>query len=145
MRIFRSIAAIVAGLGFMSATTTVGMLVTSAAFGETREGISAPTPPSEFFYVSLIVLGMGGVIGGWLAARIATFAPYGHAAAMAAIVAVVSIELSRGSASGARTARMVSVRYWPGCGHRHSPRRKASLSRQRSAGESGLILRTMSV
>ncbi len=93
MRILRSIAAIVAGLGFMSATTTVGMLVTSVAFGETREGISAPTPPSEFFYVSLIVLGMGGVIGGWLAARIATFAPYGHAAAMAGIVAVVSIEL----------------------------------------------------
>lgn len=77
----------------MSATTTVGMLVTSAAFGETRDGISAPAPPGGFFYVSLIVLGIGAVIGGWLAARIATFAPYGHAAAMAAIVAVLTIEL----------------------------------------------------
>lgn len=93
MRIIRSFAAILAGLGFMSATTTVGMLVTSAAFGETRDGISVPAPSSGFFYVSLIVLGVGAVIGGWLAARIATFAPYGHAAAMAAIVAVLTIEL----------------------------------------------------
>ncbi len=93
MRLIRSVAAVIMGLGFMSATTTVGMLVTSVAFGETREGISAPAPPSGFFYVSLIVLGMGAVVGGWLAARIATFAPYGHAAAMAAIVAVLSIEL----------------------------------------------------
>jgi hypothetical protein len=93
MRFIRSVAAVIAGLGFMSATTTVGMLVTSVAFGETRDGISAPAPPTGFFYVSLIVLGIGAVIGGWLAARIAAFAPYGHAAAMAAIVAVLTIEL----------------------------------------------------
>lgn len=96
MRILRSIAAIVAGLGFMSATTTVGMLVASVAFGETRKGISAPAPPDGYFYVSLVVLGMGAVVGGWLAARIATFAPYGHAAAMAALVAILSIVLATG-------------------------------------------------
>lgn len=96
MRILRSLAAIVAGLGFMSATTTVGMLVASVAFGETRKGISAPAPPGGYFYVSLVVLGMGATVGGWLAARIATFAPYGHAAAMAAIVALLSIELATG-------------------------------------------------
>jgi hypothetical protein len=97
MRILRSVAAIVAGLGFMSTTTTVGMLVAAVAFGETREGISAPAPPGGYFYVSLVVLGMGAIVGGWLAARIAMFAPYGHAAAMAAIVAVLSIELATGA------------------------------------------------
>ena len=94
MRIIRSIAAIILGLGFMLATTTVGMLVMSVAFGDTRKGISPPTAPGGYFYVSLIVLGMGAVVGGWLAARIASFAPYGHAAAMAAIVAVLSIEVA---------------------------------------------------
>lgn len=77
----------------MSATTTVGMLVASVAFGDTREGVP-PTAPDGYFYVSLIVLGMGAVMGGWLAARIASFAPYGHAAVMAAIVAVLSIEVA---------------------------------------------------
>lgn len=77
----------------MAATTTVGGLVAQVAFGETRDGISAPASTTGFFYVSLIVLGIGAVIGGWLAARIATFAPYGHAAAMAAIVAVLTIEV----------------------------------------------------
>ena len=36
MRIIRSIAAVVAGLGFMAATATVGMLVASLALGPTR-------------------------------------------------------------------------------------------------------------
>src|SRR5262245_49262139 len=93
MRIIRSIAAVVAGLGFLAATTTVGRLVGQVAFGESREGISAPASPDAYFYFTLVVLGIGAVIGGWLAARIATFAPYGHAAAMAAIVAVLTIEL----------------------------------------------------
>lgn len=99
MRIIRSIAAIIAGLGFMSATTTVGLLVASVAFGDTRKGISPPTAPGGYFYVSLLVLGMGAVVGGWLAARIASFAPYGHAAAMAAIVAGLSIEVATGASA----------------------------------------------
>ncbi len=98
MRIIRSIAAIMVGVGFMAATTTVGMLVASVAFGDTQKGISPPTEPEGFFYVGLIVLGMGAVMGGWLAARIASFAPYGHAAAMAAIVAVLSIEVATAAA-----------------------------------------------
>ena len=99
MRFIRSIAAIVAGLGFMSATTTVGTLLASVMFGDSQDGISVPASPVGYFYVSLVVLGIGAVIGGWLAARIATFAPYGHAAAMAAIVAVLSIEVATGPPS----------------------------------------------
>jgi hypothetical protein len=129
MRILRSIAAIVAGLGFMSATTTVGMLVASVAFGETREGISAPTPPSEFFYVSLIY--RNGWRDRWPArARIATFAPYGHAAAMAES-SWCRLNWSRqrlrcrDSPDGIRPLLLVSAFSW----------RKACSS-QRSAGES---------
>lgn len=96
-RLVRSLAAIIVGVGFLAATTTVADLVASVAFGESREGITAPASPAGYFYVSLIILGMGAVIGGWLAARIASFAPYGHAAAMAAIVAVVSIEVTTGA------------------------------------------------
>jgi hypothetical protein len=99
MRFIRSIAAIVVGLGFMSATTTVGTLVASVMFGDSQKGISVPASPVGYFYVSLVVLGVGALIGGWLAARIASFAPYGHAAAMAAIVAVLSIQLATGPPS----------------------------------------------
>ena len=36
--------------------------------------------------------GIGGIVGGWLTARIGSSAPYAHAAALAALVAVVSID-----------------------------------------------------
>lgn len=92
MRIVRSIAAILAGLGFMGATVTVGMLVSSLALArENPEVRLTPMAFSIFLYLNLVFCGIGAVLGGWLAARIGSTAPYGHAAAMAAIVAVFAI------------------------------------------------------
>jgi hypothetical protein len=99
MRIMRSIAAIVVGLGFMAATVTVGTLVASALIGggEPADGRPLGTAATAYLYVNLVICGIGAILGGWLAARIASFAPYGHAAAMAAIVAVLSATTATGA------------------------------------------------
>ena len=99
MRIMRSIAAIVVGLGFMAATVTVGTLVASALIGggEPADGRPLGTGATAYLYVNLVICGIGAILGGWLAARIASFAPYGHAAVMAAIVAVLSMTTVTGA------------------------------------------------
>ena len=95
MRIIRSIAAVLAGLGFMTATATIGMLVASLALGrETPEVRLPPAAFSTFLSLYVVFCGIGGVFGGWLTARIGSSAPYAHAAALAAVVAVLSIEVA---------------------------------------------------
>jgi hypothetical protein len=94
MRILRSVAAVVIGLGFMAATATVGTLLASAVLGPESAGGSP-----AYLLINLLTGGIGAVLGGWLCARIATFAPYGHAAVMAAIVGVLSITTATGPAA----------------------------------------------
>jgi MFS family permease len=95
MRIIRSVAAVLAGLGFMAATATIGMLVASLALGrETPEVRLTPTAFSTFLFLYVVFCGLGGVFGGWLTARLGASAPYAHAAALAAVVAVLSIEVA---------------------------------------------------
>lgn len=77
----------------MAATVTVGMLVSSLALTrENPEVRLTSTAFSIFLYLNLVFCGVGAVFGGWLAARIGSAAPYAHAAAMAAIVAVLAID-----------------------------------------------------
>ena len=98
MRIMRSVAAIAVGLGFMAATVTVGTLVASVLIGVgTADDRPSATAMATYLYVNLAICGIGAILGGWLAARIASFAPYGHAAVMAAIVAVSSITTVTGA------------------------------------------------
>lgn len=94
MRMLRSIAAIAAGLGFMAATARVGTLVASALGAGTHPPAGGP---SVYLAVTLVVCGVGAIVGGWLAARIATCAPYGHASVMAAILAVLSVSAATGA------------------------------------------------
>jgi len=95
MRIIRSVAAVLAGLGFMAATATVGMLVASLALNrETPEVRLTPAAFSTFLVLYVVFCGLGGVFGGWLTARIGSSAPYAHAAALAAVVALLSIEVA---------------------------------------------------
>jgi hypothetical protein len=91
MRFLRSVAAIAVGLGFMAATVTVGILAASTLIGD------GPTPMATYLSVNLAICGIGAILGGWLAARIASFAPYGHAAVMAALVAVLSLTTATGT------------------------------------------------
>jgi hypothetical protein len=88
MRILRSVAAVASGLGFMAATVRVGILLASALVGTPQPADAALT---AYLFLNLAVCGAGAILGGWLAARVASFAPYGHAAVMAAIVAVLSL------------------------------------------------------
>lgn len=95
MRIIRSVAAVLIGLGFMAATATIGMLVASLALGrETPEVRLTSAAYSTFLFLYVVFCGIGGILGGWLTARIGGSAPYGHAAALAAVVAVLSIEVA---------------------------------------------------
>jgi hypothetical protein len=96
MRILRSIVAILAGFGFVASTVMFGNIIATAVL--VPEGASTPageSPASEMQPVYLVanvaVSAMGAVVGGWLAARIGAFAPFAHAAVLAAIVAVLSL------------------------------------------------------
>jgi hypothetical protein len=80
MRLVRSLVAIVIGLAFLAATTLVWSIVARAF-----------TPGPLYLVANLAACGVGSLIGGWLTARVARSAPYGHAAALAALVAVISI------------------------------------------------------
>jgi hypothetical protein len=96
MRILRSVAAIVAGFGFMAFTVMIGTIIGTALFipGGMQAAMSGSPPstlPAAYLAMNLLVSSFGAVLGGWLAARIAAFAPYGHATVLAAIVAVLSI------------------------------------------------------
>lgn len=95
MRVMRSVAAIIAGLGFMAATVTVGTMVAGSVLGA-GDGKPSALAVSTSLYANLVICGVGAVLGGWLAARVASYAPYGHASAMAAIVAVLSISTAAG-------------------------------------------------
>lgn len=88
MRILRSLVAIVAGFWFIAATQWVGTLVATTVF--------APGPAAlpAGYLVALLAIGtLGSLMGGWLAARAAPFAPFGHACVLAAIYAVMSFNL----------------------------------------------------
>jgi hypothetical protein len=98
MRILRSVAAIAVGLGFMAATVRTGTLVASGLIGGAPgAGNPSPIATATYLYVNLAICGIGAILGGWLAARVASFAPYGHAAVMAAVVAVLSITTVTGA------------------------------------------------
>ena len=100
MRILRSVAAIAVGLGFMAATVRTGTLVASGLIGGgPGAGNPSPMATATYLYVNLAICGIGAILGGWLAARVASFAPYGHAAVMAAVVAVLSITTVTGAAA----------------------------------------------
>ena len=86
MRIIRSIAAVLAGLGFMAATATVGMLIASLALGrETPEVRLTSRAFSTFLFLNLVFCGIGGIFGGAKGAAIGASA--GAGAGTAAVMA----------------------------------------------------------
>lgn len=93
--VLRSIAAVMAGFGFMLLTVIVGSIVAGAFFipGGLRAATETPPAALPVMYLAANIWSsaIGAVFGGWLAARIATRAPYTHAIALAAIVATLSI------------------------------------------------------
>jgi hypothetical protein len=92
IRLLRSFAAIVAGYGVMSLTVVGGGILAASLLvpAELRTGVDGPPTPLPAAYVAakLATSALGGVLGGWLAARIAAFAPFAHAVVLAAIVAL---------------------------------------------------------
>jgi hypothetical protein len=108
MQGLRSIAAIVAGFGFMASTVMVGTIVGSAIVpGGARAiagGEGAAFMPLLFAVVSLALGFVGAVMGGWLAARVGGPAPFAHAAALAALTAVLAVLSARHAPAGAQPA-----------------------------------------
>lgn len=90
MQPLRSIAAVVAGFGFMASSVMVGTMLATALF--VSSDAAAPDPlPVVYLAANLVTNLLAAVFGGWLAARIGTSAPFGHAVALAAITALLSI------------------------------------------------------
>jgi hypothetical protein len=96
MRTLRSVAAIVAGYGVLSLTAIGGSILTASLFIPAAWRTAAESDPSialpaAYLAASLVNAALGAVMAGWLTARIAAFAPFIHAAVLAAIVAVAAI------------------------------------------------------
>jgi hypothetical protein len=96
MQGLRSIAAIVAGFGFMASTVMVGTIIATALFmpgglEAAATGAVPAAPPAMYLVASLVFSFLGAVLGGWLAARIGSAAPFAHACALAALTAVLSV------------------------------------------------------
>jgi hypothetical protein len=107
MRILRSVVAIVAGFGFMASTVMVGTIVATALFvpggiQAAAAGVPAPALPRGYLVSSFVITAIGAILGGWLAARLATFAPYAHSAALAAVVAVLSLGSGANAPAGSQ-------------------------------------------
>lgn len=109
MQGLRSIAAIVAGFGFMASTVMVGTILASGLFlsgSQTTAAGAAAVPgsiPLMYVVANLATSLLGGLFGGWLAARIGASAPFAHALALAAVTAVLAV-LSVRQAGGAAPA-----------------------------------------
>jgi hypothetical protein len=93
MRILRSLVAILAGFWFMAATLWVGTLVATQLLTPGSDGIAPASPPPAYLAALLAISALGSLMGGWLAARVAPFAPFGHACVLAVIYAVMSVNL----------------------------------------------------
>ena len=103
MQGLRSIAAIVAGFGFMASTVMVGTILAAGLFLPAGQTAAAGSIPLMYVAANVVTSLLGGLFGGWLAARIGASAPFAHAIALAALTAVLAI-LSVRQAGGAAQA-----------------------------------------
>src|SRR3954462_126949 len=96
MQVLRSIAAVVAGFGFMASTVMVGTIVATVLFvpgglAIAQGGVAPASVPPLFLAANLAVSFLGAVFGGWLAARIGASAPFGHAVVLAVLTGALSV------------------------------------------------------
>ncbi len=92
----RSVAAVLVGFGFMAATVMAGTIIATQLFipGGMRAAAAGAAPaavPPLYLAANLALSFIGAVFGGWLAARIGDRAPMAHAAALAALTALLAI------------------------------------------------------
>jgi hypothetical protein len=113
MRMLRSAAAVAAGYGVMSMALIGGSILVARLFApaELRTGADGGPSfelPAVYVAASLVTGALAAVMGGWVAARFAAFAPFGHAVALAAIVAALTVAseaaMPRGSSPGVYSA-----------------------------------------
>ncbi len=109
MQRLRSVAAIVAGFGFMASTVMAGDLVATALFvpGGLTAAAGGGVPaamPGMYLAANLATSALGALFGGWLAARIGARAPFAHASALAALTAVLSAAAAFQAPAGVQPA-----------------------------------------
>ena len=124
----RSVAAIVAGYGVMSLTLIGGTIVAASLFVPGGVQALAVVPPAElparYLAANLATNALGAVLGGWLTARIAGFAPFAHAAVLAVFRRHPGAWLG-GKRAGGAPDRLVSDRHRRDWRRRGPGRRKA--------------------
>lgn len=92
----RSLAAVVAGYLTMALVVILGTVAATAAFvpgglAALRAGAAAGVVPAGYLAANLVVSLLAAMLGGWVAARVATRAPLAHAASLAIAVAVFGL------------------------------------------------------
>ncbi len=107
MRMLRTVAAIAAGYGIMGLTVIGGTIIAASLFVPGGFRALAVVPPAglpaAFLIANLATNALGAVLGGWLAARIAAFAPFGHAAVLAVFPATLAIGSAANAPAGPQT------------------------------------------
>jgi hypothetical protein len=107
MRMLRTVAAIAAGYGVMWLTMIGGTIIAASLFVPGGFRALAVVPPAgfpvAFLVANLATNALGAVLGGWLAARIAAFAPFGHAAVLAVFPATLAIGSAANAPAGPRS------------------------------------------
>lgn len=104
MQGLRSIAAVVAGFGFMVSTVMAGTIVAGRLFLPAGVAAGAASVPGTYLAISLALSFVGAVVGGWLAARIGNAAPMAHAGALAVVTIVLAVAAARSPAPGPQPA-----------------------------------------
>lgn len=89
MSLLRSAAAVVAGFGFLNTALWIGGGLIAAVLHQLGMGRAAVA-------AILVVSALAALMGGWITARIAGGAEMAHAAALAALMAAITITVSLG-------------------------------------------------
>ncbi|MDX1661333.1 MAG: hypothetical protein R3326_06035, partial [Gemmatimonadota bacterium] len=87
----RSVLAVLAGLAAMTVVVIAFTMLAGALLYPDRPVTSPVDPSGTWLVVNLAYSTLAAILGGWVAARLARRARFGHAVALALVVVVMSI------------------------------------------------------
>lgn len=97
----KSIASVITGYLAMAAVVMIGTIAAAAAMipgGLAAARALEGQPPRNYLYANLALSIVAGVLGGWVTARMAPGSPLAHAAALAALMLVMSVVSAKSQA-----------------------------------------------
>ena len=92
----QSILSIVVGYLVMAIIVMIGTIAAAAALvpgglSAMRRAEGPPAPTKNYLYANLALSLVAAIVGGWLTARMAPFAPFTHVAALAVLIVAMAL------------------------------------------------------